>query len=222
MRVRAWNRGGLSRTASGRGGPRSGAGRDEPLYNLTGVIGLLKEIRIHGRGGQGSVTASEFLAEAAFADGLYAQAFPMFGSERHGAPVTAYTRISDKPIRLRSQIYEPDYLIIQDASLFAGNDLLEVLKDGGLVVINTPRPASDFAIPDRFKVVTIAATDLALDMVGKPIINTIIVGAFAAASGEIHMDALANSVRERYPGELGEKEVVAMQEAFDRVKGVRT
>jgi len=101
---------------------------------------LLKEIRIHGRGGQGNVTASEFLAEAAFADGLYAQAFPMFGSERHGAPVTAYVRISDKPIRLRSQIYEPDYVIIQDASLFAGNDLLEGLADGGLIIINTGGP----------------------------------------------------------------------------------
>jgi len=185
-------------------------------------MGLLKEIRIHGRGGQGSVTASEFLAEAAFADGLYAQAFPMFGSERHGAPVTAYTRISDKPIRLRSQIYEPDYLIIQDASLFAGNELLEGLKEGGLVVINSPRPAADFDIPDTFKVVTIPATELALDVVGKPIINTIMVGAFAAASGEIHMEALARSVRERYPGELGEKEVAAMKQAFDTVKGVLT
>ena len=182
---------------------------------------VLKEIRIHGRGGQGSVTASEFLAEAAFADGLYAQAFPMFGSERHGAPVTAYTRISDKPIRLRSHIYEPDYLIIQDASLFAGNDLLEGLKEGGLVVINSARAAAEFGIPDRFRVVTVPATDLALDIVGKPIINTIMVGAFAAASGEIQMEALGKSVRERYPGELGEKEVVAMREAFERVKGVK-
>ena len=80
---------------------------------------LLKEIRIHGRGGQGNVTLSEFLAEAAFEGGLYAQAFPMFGSERHGAPVTAYVRISDLPIRIRAQIYQPDGLIIQDESLFA-------------------------------------------------------------------------------------------------------
>lgn len=185
------------------------------------MVRLLKEIRIHGRGGQGNVTASEFLAEAAFADGLYAQAFPMFGSERHGAPVTAYVRISDKPIRLRSQVYEPDYVIIQDASLFAGNDLLEGLKDGGLIVINTGRPPSDFNIPEKFKVVTVPATELALDIVGKPIINTIMVGAFASASGEIHLEALEDSVRERYPGELGEKEIVAMQKAFEQVGGVR-
>ena len=186
-----------------------------------GVIELLKEIRIHGRGGQGNVTASEFLAEAAFADGLNAQSFPMFGSERHGAPVTAYVRISDRPIRLRSQIYEPDYVIVQDASLFSGTDVLEGLRDGGLIVINSSRPASGFAIPDKFKVVAIPATELALEIVGKPIINTIMVGAFAAASGEIRLEALEKSVRERYPGELGEKEIVAMRRAFERVEGAR-
>lgn len=184
------------------------------------MILLLKEIRIHGRGGQGNVTASEFLADAAFADGLYAQAFPMFGSERHGAPVTAYVRISDRPIRLRSQIYEPDYVIVQDTSLFGAVDVLEGLKDGGLVIINAARPASEFGVPDRYKAVTVPATELALRMVGKPIINTIMVGAFAAASGEIHMPALEASIRERYPGELGEKEIVAMRQAFDQVKGV--
>jgi pyruvate ferredoxin oxidoreductase gamma subunit len=185
------------------------------------VIHLIKEIRIHGRGGQGNVTASEFLAEAAFADGLYAQAFPMFGSERHGAPVTAYVRISDRQIRLRSQIYEPDYMIVQDASLFQGNDLLEGLKDGGLVVINTSLPQSGFNIPDMYRVVTVPATELALEIVGKPIINTIMVGAFAGASDEIRLEALQRSVRQRYPGELGEKEIMAMREAFEKVGGAK-
>jgi pyruvate ferredoxin oxidoreductase gamma subunit len=198
----------------------AGVGLDDS-YLMGNAMALFKEIRIHGRGGQGNVTASEFLAEAAFADGLYAQAFPMFGSERHGAPVTAYVRISDRPIRLRSQVYEPDYLIIQDASLFAGNDLLGGLKDSGLVVINTPRPATDFSIPSTYKVVTVPATDLALEIVGRPIINTIMVGAFAAASGEISLEALEASVRRRYPGELGEKEIVAMKKVFDDVAGVR-
>lgn len=182
---------------------------------------MIKEIRIHGRGGQGNVTAGEFLAEAAFAGGLYAQAFPMFGSERHGAPVTAYVRISDRPIRIRSQIYEPDYLIVQDASLFSGTDVLEGLKEGGTVVINTALPASKFGIPERFRVVTVPATELALELVGLPIINTIMVGAFAAASGEIRLEALENSVRARYPGELGEKEIIAMRRAFESVAGVR-
>ena len=166
------------------------------------------------------MTAGEFLAEAAFADGLYAQAFPMFGSERHGAPVTAYVRISDRPIRLRSQIYEPDYIIVQDASLFLGTDVLEGLEDGGTVVINTTRPVSEFGVPERFRAVTVPATELAIETIGKPIINTIMVGAFAAASGEIRLEALESSVRARYPGELGEKEILAMRRAFDLVTGV--
>lgn len=180
---------------------------------------MLKEIRVHGRGGQGNVTASEFLAEAAFADGLYAQSFPMFGSERHGAPVTAFVRISDRPIRIRSQVYDPDYLIVQDATLIPGIDVLEGLRDGGLVVINSGRPPASFSLEDAYRVVTVPATELALDIVGKPIINTIMVGAFAGASGEIRLEALERSVRQRYPGELGEREVTAMREAYRRVGG---
>jgi pyruvate ferredoxin oxidoreductase gamma subunit len=184
------------------------------------VIVLLEEIRIHGRGGQGNVTASEFLADAAFAQGLYAQAFPMFGSERHGAPVTAYVRISDGPIRLRSQIYEPDYVIVQDASLFGALDVLEGLKDGGIVVVNTAGTASELGIGPVFRVFTVPATELALEIIGKPIINTIMVGAFAAASGAIQPEALERSVRERYPGELGDREIVAMRDAYERVRSV--
>lgn len=182
---------------------------------------MFQEMRIHGRGGQGNVTLGEFLAEAAFEDGLYAQAFPMFGSERHGAPVTAYVRISDAPIRIREQIYQPDDIIIQDASLFVAVDVLEGLKDGGLIIINTPRGRERFDIPDRFRVVTVPATELAIEIVGKPIINTIMVGAFAAASGLIKLEALVNSVRERYPGELGEKEIVAMRKAYEQVREVK-
>ncbi len=167
------------------------------------------------------MTLSEFLADAAFADGLYAQAFPMFGSERYGAPVTAYVRISDRPIRLRSQVYEPDYLIVQDSSLFTDIDLLDGLKDGGLVVINSALEPSAFDIPDRYRVVTVPATELALEIVRKPIINTIMVGAFAGASGEIRLEALERGVRERYPGELGEREIVAMRKAFEDVRRVR-
>lgn len=178
---------------------------------------MAKEIRIHGRGGQGNVTASEFLAEAAFAEGLYAQSFPMFGSERHGAPVTAYVRISNKPIRVRSQIYEPDFIIVQDETLFTGNDVLGGLKEGGLVIVNSSRCRDRLPIPAKFNVLTIPATTLALDIVGKPIINTIMVGAFAGSTGTIRLETLEESIRRRYPGELGEKEVAAMHQAFSLV-----
>ncbi|MBN1288734.1 MAG: pyruvate ferredoxin oxidoreductase subunit gamma [Actinobacteria bacterium] len=178
----------------------------------------MEEIRIHGRGGQGNVTASEFLAEAAFAEGYHAQSFPMFGSERHGAPVTAYVRVSDKPVRVRSQIYEPDHVIIQDETLFGGNDVLEGLKEGGLVIVNSEKPEAGIPVPDKYRLVTVPATTLAIDIVGKPIINTIMVGAFAGASNLIRLETLELSVRERYPGELGEKEIVAMNRAFVLVK----
>ncbi len=183
------------------------------------MINLIKEIRIHGRGGQGNVTAGEFLAEAAFTDGLYAQAFPMFGSERHGAPVTAYVRISNSPIRKRSQIYKPDYLIVQDSSLFRGEDILQGLKHGGLIVINSSLRPDDFKIPPDFRVITIPATEIAIQILGKPIINTIMVGAFAGASREIRLESLKQAVLKRYPGELGEKEIVALQKAYNMAGG---
>jgi len=97
----------------------------------------LKEIRIHGRGGQGSVTAAELLAVAAFEDGKYSQAFPAFGVERRGAPIMAFTRISEHPIRLRSQIYEPDYVIVQDATLIETVDVASGAKPKGKILINT-------------------------------------------------------------------------------------
>lgn len=165
------------------------------------------------------MTLSEFLAEAAFADGLQAQSFPSFGSERQGAPVVAYVRISDKPIRIRSQIYNPDFLIVQDESLFGGVDVLQGLKDEGLVIINSDKSPSDFDTSDKYKVVTVPATDLAIEHIGRPIVNTIMVGAFAGATGEISLRALENSVRDRYPGELAEKEIAAMIEAYDSVRG---
>jgi len=99
----------------------------------------VKEIRIHGRGGQGSVTAAELLAVAAFEDGKYSQAFPFFGVERRGAPVTAFTRLSDKKIRLRSQIYEPDYVIVQDATLVSAVDVTAGLKPDGIVIVNSEK-----------------------------------------------------------------------------------
>lgn len=175
---------------------------------------MLKEIRIHGRGGQGNVTASEFLAEAAFNDGRYAQSFPMFGSERHGAPVVAFVRISDEPIRRRSQIYDPDYVIVQDVSLFRDTDVMAGLKDGGLVVINLAEGSRRPPVPEKYRLVAVPATSIALEMLKRPIINTVMVGAFAGASGELSLESLESSVLKRYPGELGEKEVEAMRRAF--------
>jgi pyruvate ferredoxin oxidoreductase gamma subunit len=176
------------------------------------------EIRIHGRGGQGSVTAAELLAVAAFDDGREAQAFPAFGVERRGAPVMAFCRISDKPIRLRSQIYDPDYVIVQDPTLMGDVDVLAGLKAGGTVLINTERSAADLGLKTDARVVTFPATQIALEELGRPIMNTAIMGAFAGVSGAISFDAIERSIRHRFPEELGERNVRAARRAYDLMK----
>lgn len=175
----------------------------------------MKEIRIHGRGGQGSVTAAELLATSAFEDGQMSQAFPLFGTERRGAPVTAFVRLSDEKVRLRAQIYEPDYVIVQDASLIGTVDVTEGLD--GPVLINSAKEPEEFDIDAD--VMTIDATGIALDVLGIPIMNTSLLGAFSSATGEVSVDAIKNSVRARFGGEIGEKNARAVQRAYEEVSG---
>ncbi len=173
------------------------------------------EIRIHGRGGQGSVTMAELLAEAAFYGGKEAQAFPNFGVERRGAPVTAYVRIDSKPIRLRSQIYSPDYAIIQDASLLSDGKILADLKRGASVIINTSKKASELSLPQNLKIKTINASGLALEVIGKPIINTILLGAFAGFTGLIQLSGAEKAIKERFSSEIAEKNIAALRRGFE-------
>ncbi len=174
----------------------------------------MKEVRIHGRGGQGSVTAAELLAIAAFEDGKYSQAFPFFGVERRGAPVTAFTRLGDKKIRLRSQIYEPDYVIVQDATLIAAVDVTAGLKPGGIVIVNSEKSPDDVGLDKRIDVRTIDATGIALEIIGRPIVNTTLIGAFAGATGEISIESINRSVLARFPGKVGELNVQAAEKAY--------
>jgi len=126
----------------------------------------MKEIRIHGRGGQGSVTAAELLAQAAFKDGMYSQAFPAFGVERRGAPVQAFCRIDDKKIRTRAQIYYPDVIIVQDSTLLEVVDVFSGLKEDGKAVINTKFEAEDLDIDHPATIITVDATGLAIQHLG--------------------------------------------------------
>ncbi len=174
----------------------------------------MKEVRIHGRGGQGSVTAAELLAVAAFEDGKFSQAFPFFGVERRGAPVTAFTRISDKKIRLRSQIYEPDYVIVQDATLISAVDVTAGLKPDGIVIVNSEKSADEIGIDTETDVRTIDATGIALEIIGRPIVNTTLLGAFAGSTGEISIDSIKQSVLARFPGKIGEVNVQAAEKAY--------
>ncbi|OKY77603.1 MAG: Pyruvate:ferredoxin oxidoreductase gamma subunit PorG [Candidatus Methanohalarchaeum thermophilum] len=179
----------------------------------------MEEIRIHGRGGQGSVTAAELLAEAAFEDGLEAQAFPAFGVERRGAPVRAFARISDTKIRLRSQVYEPTYVIVQDATLLGTVDVEEGIKSDGKMIVNTSRDQSQLDIDTEAEIITLDATKLALDILGKPIMNTALLGAFSGATGEVSVEAMKKRVKKRFPGELGEKNAKVMEKANKIVGG---
>jgi pyruvate ferredoxin oxidoreductase gamma subunit len=179
----------------------------------------LKEIRIHGRGGQGVVTAAELLAVAAFEDGKYAQAFPSFGSERMGAPVQSFVRIADHKVRARNQILYPDYLIIQDSTLIGSIDVTKGLKPDGLVIVDTDKKPEQLKLNTKAKVVTLPASRIALEVIGRPIQNTTLIGAFAGATGLISVEAIKDSVKKRFPGEVGEKNALAIQTAYDMMKG---
>jgi 2-oxoisovalerate ferredoxin oxidoreductase gamma subunit len=179
------------------------------------------EIRTHGRGGQGSVIASEILADAFFREGKFVQAFPAFGVERRGAPVVAFTRVSDGEIRERCQIYEPDHLIVLDPILIKTVNITTGLKDGGWIVINTNRPIDDRDLIDRFRIATVDANAIALKYgLGSraaPIVNTAILGAFAGATRLVGLEAVMSAVEEFVPLKK-EDNRKATEEAFNKVK----
>jgi pyruvate ferredoxin oxidoreductase gamma subunit len=175
------------------------------------------QIRIHGRGGQGVVTAAELIAIAAFKDGSQAQAFPFFGVERAGAPVESYVRIDQKPIIVREQIYQPNVLIIQDASLL---DIIDITKGADkktAVIINTDKKISDLKIKlPQANIHTIDASKIALEVIGKNIINTVILGAFAKATGLISLASLKLAIAEKFAGhpEIIDKNTKAIEQAY--------
>lgn len=177
----------------------------------------MKEIRIHGRGGQGSVTAAELIAIAAFEDKKFSQAFPAFGVERRGAPVMAFARISDRPIRIRSQVYEPDYVVVQDVTLLDVVNVAAGLKPDGKIIINTDRPKETLKLSTEAEVITIDATRIAMDILGRPIVNTTMLGAFCGATKQVGLDSLNKAISERFKGELGRKNLLAIKAAYERV-----
>jgi pyruvate ferredoxin oxidoreductase gamma subunit len=157
----------------------------------------LREVRFHGRGGQGAVTSSQVLAIAAFHDGKYTQAFPNFGVERTGAPVESYTRIDAKPINVRQQVYSPDYVIVLDSSLMASVNVTNGLRRDGLIIVNSNRKPRELNL-GKFNAKTIDITKTALEVIGKPFVNIAALGAFAALSGEVSLEALNKAVDERF------------------------
>lgn len=177
------------------------------------------EIRIHGRGGQGVVTAAELIAMAAFYDGSEAQAFPNFGVERRGAPIEAYARISDSQIKLRSQIYEPDFIIVQDATLLGSVDVFSGADKNTKIIINTNKAIdkifNNVAPVDSGNIMLIDATEIALRVLGRPIINTVMLGAFAKFSDLIKVDSIKRALMEKFHGDILNKNIKAVQESYD-------
>jgi pyruvate ferredoxin oxidoreductase gamma subunit len=177
------------------------------------------QIRIHGRGGQGVVTAAEILSVAAFLEGKHAQAFPAFGSERMGAPVTAFCRIDDHPIRLREPVVAPDALIVQDATLLNRVPLFDGLPDSGYVLINSTQSFGGLAIREFAKsfsdrCCTLPATSLGLEHVGRPIPNAPLLGGFASLTGVLKIESIAAAIMSKFPGAVGEKNVAAARAAY--------
>src|SRR5512132_1251988 len=182
------------------------------------------QVRIHGRGGQGVVTAAEMLSIAAFAEGRHAQAFPSFGSERAGAPVVAFCRLDDTEIRAHEPIAHPDALIVQDPTLLHQVDVFSGLDAEGYVLINSSRSFDELGLAelsDRFRpdrMLSVPATELARQHLGRPIPNVVLLGGFAALSGAISMSSLASAVQEKFRGSVAERNIAAARAAFDYVQ----
>jgi pyruvate ferredoxin oxidoreductase gamma subunit len=177
------------------------------------IVHSVIQVRIHGRGGQGVVTAAELLSVAAFLDGRHAQAFPSFGSERTGAPVMAFCRIGDGPIRTREPVVHPDVLVIQDPTLLHVPGVFAGFEEG-TVLVNSSREVD---VP-RGRLIVVAASELAREHLGRPMPGAPMLAALAAATGAVSLDALAAAFRERFHGPVGEGNVAAMQAAFAQIE----
>jgi len=173
------------------------------------------EIRFHGRGGQGAVTSAEIIAQAAIKQGMSAQAFPSFGPERRGAPVQAFLRVSDKPIRLRSKVYKPDSVLILDPTLIASANPTAGLKKGGYIIINSNKSVEELkkTFPGQ-NIISVDASKIAREELGVPITNTTMLGALVRATRVVELSALEEPVRNRF-GVNGQKNINAYTRAYN-------
>jgi pyruvate ferredoxin oxidoreductase gamma subunit len=177
------------------------------------------EIRFHGRGGQGAVTSVELVALAAISGGRYAQAFPSFGPERRGAPVLAFLRLSDEPIKIRADIKQPDVVIVLDPSLLRIVKVTAGLKDGGTVIVNTKKSLAEIKqnLDDKYRIAVVDASSIALKTLGVPITNTTMIGALLKATEIITLESLTEPLKHRF-GLQADKNVQAMRQAYEQTQ----
>ena len=172
------------------------------------------EVRFHGRGGQGAVTAAELLAAAAAYEGKFSQAFPFFGVERRGAPVTSFLRIDSSAIRLHQQIYYPDAIVVLDSSLLSGIDFVKTIKPETIAIVNARKVKEELGIPLK-GVWSVDATGIAIKNIGAAITNTAMLGAFAKATKMVTLESINRAIDERFPPQMAVKNKAAVKECFE-------
>lgn len=182
-----------------------------------GYIFDMLEVRFHGRGGQGAVTSAEMMALAAIHEGKYAQAFPSFGPERRGAPVQAFLRLSDEQIRLRTEIRQPDAVVVLDPSLLRIVKVAAGLKEEGVIIVNTKKSLSEIRqlLNNSYKLAVVDATAIALKVLGVPITNTTMIGALLKSTGAVSLESLEEPLKHRF-GLLAGRNIEAMRQAYDQ------
>ncbi len=179
----------------------------------------MKEIRIHARAGQGAITTATILGHAYFHKGMYPYAFPHFGAARMGAPMNAFVRVDERPVRLRSQIYEPDYVIIQDATLLRGFNCFSGLKEKGVAIVNGREGVEIPKLKANQRLIVVPANEIAMQTIGRPLGNTALLGAFCAATAEFGLEALEAAIKQRFSGKAQEANIKAVAQGFAFVKG---
>ncbi|MGM0440194.1 MAG: 2-oxoacid:acceptor oxidoreductase family protein [Chlamydiota bacterium] len=178
----------------------------------------MKEFKVYARAGQGAITTAAILGEALFIEDRYAYAFPHFGAARMGAPMNAFLRFDNKPIRMRSQIYNPDYAIIVDPSLIWSENCLATIKEGGVAIVNY---MGDLEVPQGVTVHQVPADEIAMEVIGKPYSNTVLLGAFSKATGEVALDSLLKAVEDRFitkKPEVLDQNLKAVRRGFEAIK----
>ena len=182
------------------------------------TLDIMIEYRIHGRGGQGSVAAAYLLAATAFHAGQMCQAFPSFGAERRGAPVTAFVRTDAKPIKLRSQVRAPHFLLVQDGTLLQDAGIAAGLRPGGGMVVNTSRESDELAERFDCRVLSVRATEMAVDVIGRPIPNTALLASFLQATELFSIGCLESALRDRFSGDVLDRNLRLVKQAAGEVE----
>jgi pyruvate ferredoxin oxidoreductase gamma subunit len=178
----------------------------------------MREIRIYARAGQGAITTAYLLGYAYFLKGMYAYAFPHFGAARMGALMNAFVRVDSRPVRLRCQIYEPDYVIVVDSTLMRGYNCFSGLKDDGVAILNAKQQDEIPKSRPGQKIFLVPANEIALKTIGRPLGNTTLIGSFAAATGELELNTLLEVIRKRFSGKALEGNLEAVKQGYAFIK----